>query len=80
MAEQKELDSVDLTGAPWWKSSYSENGNQACVETALIPGVSVTPGMAVKDSKDPESPILRFSAEAWTAFVGFAQEIGPDLP
>jgi hypothetical protein len=39
------------------------NGN--CVEIAALPGG----GVAVRDSKDPEGPILRFTAGEWAAFV-----------
>ncbi|MDH6579780.1 DUF397 domain-containing protein [Kitasatospora sp. MAP5-34] len=57
-------DPVDLTGASWFKSSYSNNGGD-CVEVA--PGF---PGMIpVRDSKNPEGPALIFGAEAWTAFT-----------
>ncbi|HKB31223.1 MAG TPA: DUF397 domain-containing protein [Streptosporangiaceae bacterium] len=47
----------------WVKSSYSSNEGD-CVEISPIPD-----GMAVRDSKDPDGPILRFSADAWRAFV-----------
>jgi hypothetical protein len=47
----------------WQKSSYStQQGN--CVEVAPLPE-----GAAVRDSKDPEGPALRFTADAWRAFV-----------
>jgi hypothetical protein len=47
----------------WKKSSYSTaQGN--CIEVA-----SVRQGSAVRDSKDPDGPVLRFSANAWHAFV-----------
>ncbi|MFH8585736.1 DUF397 domain-containing protein [Streptomyces celluloflavus] len=47
------------------KSSYSGgNAGQECVEVAAnIPGV-----IAVRDSKDPDGPILRFAPEQWSAF------------
>ncbi len=47
----------------WRRSSYS-GGQGNCVE--------VTPlrdGAAVRDSKDPEGPALRFTADAWRAFL-----------
>ncbi|MFE6500940.1 DUF397 domain-containing protein [Kitasatospora sp. NPDC057738] len=57
-------DGVDLSGAQWFKSSYSGNGGQ-CVEVA--PGF---PGLApVRDSKDPDGSALVFPAEAWMSFV-----------
>jgi hypothetical protein len=55
-----------LTGAAWFKSSYSNNQGGACVEGArLAAGV-----MAIRDSKDPHGPALIFRADAWAAFVG----------
>ncbi|MFD8755039.1 DUF397 domain-containing protein [Kitasatospora sp. NPDC059577] len=57
-------DRVDLDGASWGKSSYSNNGG-SCVEVAPgFPGV-----MPVRDSKDPSGPTLLFPAEAWASFV-----------
>lgn len=51
----------------WRKSSYS-GGAGACVEIA-VPTVGA---VAVRDSKDPSGPQLRFSAEAWRAFAAAA--------
>ncbi|MFI1964365.1 DUF397 domain-containing protein [Streptomyces pathocidini] len=47
------------------KSSFSGgNAGQECVEVATnIPGT-----VAVRDSKDPEGPTLRFRPSAWAAF------------
>ena len=45
------------------KSSHS-SGNGECVEVACnIPGA-----VAVRDSKDADGPILRFTPFAWKAF------------
>ncbi|WP_435837682.1 DUF397 domain-containing protein [Streptantibioticus parmotrematis] len=51
----------------WFTSSYSSNGGD-CVEVAadLIAPQGVVP---VRDSKDPEGPVLTFRASAFTAFV-----------
>ncbi|MGW7583064.1 DUF397 domain-containing protein [Kitasatospora sp. NPDC054768] len=58
------VDGVDLFGARWFKSSYSNNGG-SCVEVAPD-----FPGLApVRDSKDPQGPALVFPAEAWVSFV-----------
>ncbi len=44
----------------WVKSSYSANSGD-CIEVARnIPGI-----VAVRDSKDPHGPVLRFTADEW---------------
>jgi hypothetical protein len=48
----------------WRKSSYT-SGQGNCVEVADMPD-----SHAVRDSKDPEGPILRFSEDSWRAFLG----------
>lgn len=58
MSDQREV------GLVWRKASAStSNGN--CVEVAAIAGG----GAAVRDSKDPDGPVLRFTAAEWAAFV-----------
>ncbi len=47
----------------WRKSTYSDP-QANCVEVAPLPD-----GMGVRDSKDPGGPVLRFSADAWRAFL-----------
>ena len=56
------------SGSHWVKSSLSfSNGN--CVEVAnLSEG-----GVAVRNSRDPEGPVLRFTPDEWHAFLGGAQ-------
>ncbi|MFE4977992.1 DUF397 domain-containing protein [Kitasatospora sp. NPDC056651] len=55
---------VDLTGARWFKSSYSQQGGN-CLEMAPgFPGL-----MPVRDSKDPYGPALAFPSDAWSSFV-----------
>ncbi|MFI9362593.1 DUF397 domain-containing protein [Kitasatospora sp. NPDC053057] len=51
-------------GTRWRKSSHS-GGQGACVEIAGPAAGAV----AVRDSKDPAGPQLRFSTEAWNAFA-----------
>ncbi|MER6127596.1 DUF397 domain-containing protein [Streptomyces sp. NPDC001795] len=48
----------------WTKSSYSA-GNGACVEVKS----PTAAGLAVRDSKVSEGPVLAFPADAWNAFV-----------
>ncbi|MFF4381030.1 DUF397 domain-containing protein [Kitasatospora sp. NPDC001547] len=55
---------LDLAGAKWRKSTYS-NGQGGCIEVADgYRGV-----MPVRDSKDPLGPALVFPAEEWVSFV-----------
>ena len=53
----------DLSTAVWWKSSRS-NGQGQCVECTYGDGV-----LALRDSKDPQGPVLRFTRTGWSAFV-----------
>ena len=53
------------SGLHWTKSSLSlSNGN--CVEVASLPGDQI----GVRDSKDAEGPVLRFTPDEWNAFLG----------
>ncbi|HUR03482.1 MAG TPA: DUF397 domain-containing protein [Nonomuraea sp.] len=49
--------------ATWFKATFSDNGG-GCVEVALGED-----GVAVRDSKDPEGPVLHFTDEEWGAFL-----------
>ena len=52
----------------WVKSSLSySNGN--CVEVASLPDGEI----GVRDSKNPDGPVLRFTPDEWRAFVGGAR-------
>ncbi|MET8281855.1 DUF397 domain-containing protein [Micromonospora sp. NPDC005174] len=56
---------MELTGARWRKSSRSNGSGGNCVEVAdNLSGL-----VAVRDSKDPDGPVLVFEPEAWRAFV-----------
>ncbi|MFJ3217458.1 DUF397 domain-containing protein [Kitasatospora sp. NPDC086801] len=67
------MDTTDLTGAVWFKSTRS-NGQSACVEVAIL-NHGIVP---VRDSKDPNGPALVFPADTWTAFVTAIK--GGELP
>ncbi|KAK1180482.1 DUF397 domain-containing protein [Streptomyces sp. NBS 14/10] len=58
-----DLYAIDLSAAKWRKSRYSNAGNQ-CVEITDLPGG----GIAIRDSKNPAFPALRYTAEEWDAF------------
>jgi len=52
----------------WRKSTFSGNGGD-CVEVARnLPGI-----VAVRDSKDPDGPVLTFTADEWRAFISGAR-------
>jgi Domain of unknown function (DUF397) len=56
------------SGSHWVKSSLSfSNGN--CVEIASLPGDEI----GVRNSRDPQGPVLRFTSDEWHAFVGGVQ-------
>jgi len=48
-----------------WRKAAASAANGNCVEVAPTPGG----GVAVRDSKDPQGPILRFTAAEWAAFA-----------
>ncbi|WP_280402434.1 DUF397 domain-containing protein [Nocardia carnea] len=53
----------DLTGASWFKSSYSQPSGD-CVEVAHHDDV-----VGVRDSKNVSGPALVFAAREWDAFI-----------
>nr|WP_242436667.1 DUF397 domain-containing protein [Streptomyces sp. CB02488] len=57
------LYAFDLSTVAWRKATASAGENN-CVEIADLPGG----GRAVRDSKNPERPALRFTATEWAAF------------
>ena len=49
-----------------WRKSTRSGGATNCVEVADgLPAI-----VAVRDSKDPAGPALRFAPDAWDAFTG----------
>ena len=55
----------DQIAPRWRKSGYSGNGGGNCVEVARsLPDV-----VAVRDSKNPDGPILTFSRDEWASFI-----------
>jgi hypothetical protein len=56
---------MDLSRAQWRKASYSGTNGGNCVEVATnLRGV-----VAVRDSKDPDGPVLALDPVAWRAFT-----------
>lgn len=56
---------LNLSTAVWRKSSYSDGGDNNCVEVADgYPGI-----VPVRDSKTPDARPLVFPVGAWSVFV-----------
>ncbi|MFI0712795.1 DUF397 domain-containing protein [Streptomyces inhibens] len=55
----------NLAGTAWRKSSYSDGGEDNCVEVA--DGLPAT--VPVRDSKSPAGPALLFPTDAWSTFI-----------
>lgn len=67
-----ENQSCSVSGAQWRKSTYSE-AHGACVELAPVGG-----GFAVRDSKNPDGPVLAPVRGGWPAFLATVSAGGPD--
>ncbi|HEV2243195.1 MAG TPA: DUF397 domain-containing protein [Streptosporangiaceae bacterium] len=66
---------MDLSRAEWRKASYSSTNGGACVEVASnLPRV-----VAVRDSKQPDGPVLAVTLDEWQAFCAGVKrgEFGP---
>jgi Domain of unknown function (DUF397) len=77
---------VDVTRAAWRKSSYSSANGGNCIEVAAWRKSSRSSGnggqcvevadrplhgaVAVRDSKDPDGPVLAVAPQSWQAFTG----------
>jgi hypothetical protein len=59
---------IDFSRATWRKSTRSQQSGQ-CVELARIGGV-----VGVRDSKEPNGPILVFTVEEIAAFLDGASK------
>jgi hypothetical protein len=59
----------------WRKASYSSNGGGNCVEV----GTGLPGSIAVRDSKNPDGPVLSFGPEEWHAFIAGAKRGEFDL-
>jgi hypothetical protein len=61
---------VDLSGAAWRTSSYSGGNGGQCVEVAAIISPDKPERLCVvRDSKNPEGPVLAFSPGQWRIFA-----------
>lgn len=51
-----------------WRKAQRSAGNGACVEVA-----SFTDMVAVRDSKDPDGPVLTYAQAEWNVFLHSAK-------
>ena len=66
---------MDLTRAEWRKSSRSGGNGGNCVEVARnLPRI-----VAVRDSKNPDGPVLAIKAATWRAFIADVKADEHDL-
>jgi len=63
----------DPSAVQWRKSSWSHNNG--CVEVAFIQSK-----VAVRDSKNPNGPVLEFSTLEWAAFLSGVRDGELDQP
>jgi hypothetical protein len=62
-----------MIGSQWRKSSYSSS-NANCVEVR-----SETQVIDVRDSKNPDGPVLSFGSEDWAVFIAGVKQGEFDL-
>lgn len=55
----------DLPATTWRKSSYSDGSGGNCVEVTHLD----TQQVAIRDSKDPDGPVLVIAAAEFAAFL-----------
>lgn len=58
---------IDVTRAPWRKSSYSGGNGGSCVEVAPVPGM-----VGVRDTKDRARGHFAVTRAAWQEFAAAA--------
>ena len=54
---------MEITDLTWRKSSYSGGNGGSCVEVAN------TDEVLVRDTQDPNGPVLRFTPGTWRRFA-----------
>jgi hypothetical protein len=72
----------DLSRAKWRKSSYSNGTGGSCVEITELtsPASDNKHAVAVRDSKDPQGPVLALTARQWRTFTAGVKAGEFDLP
>ncbi|MFF7313713.1 DUF397 domain-containing protein [Streptomyces sp. NPDC008137] len=59
----------DLTTAVWRKSSYSDGGDNNCVEVANTPAT-----IHIRDSKTPDTPYVTVASTTWASFLTYVTD------
>ncbi|MBO2451793.1 DUF397 domain-containing protein [Actinomadura barringtoniae] len=59
----------------WRKSTSSQGGGTDCVEVA-----DLAEACGVRDSKDPDGPVLSFTRKEWAGFLSTIKSDRYDLP
>lgn len=59
------MPSPELAGATWFKSTRSSGNGGQCLEVARLDDGRC----AVRDSKNPDGPVLIFTPAEWAAFT-----------
>jgi hypothetical protein len=67
------LNNLEVSDLQWRKARRSAN-NGACVEVAPANGQII-----IRDSKDQDGPVIRYSASSWHIFLGGAKKGQFDL-
>lgn len=60
---------TDPTGRRWRTSSYSGSSNN-CIQAATS-----SPGIALRDSKNPHGPVLTITSRAWRDFIQAIKDV-----
>jgi len=56
---------MDISNLTWRKASHSTSNGGNCVEVAQVSA----PAVAVRDSKNPDGPVLVLTPRQWRAFA-----------
>ena len=65
---------LDLSGASWRTSSFSQDGGE-CVQAAFLPDGTI----ALRNSRDPDGAVLIYTPREWDAFLKGAKDGEFDL-
>lgn len=72
---------MDLSDVAWRTSSYSGGNGGQCIEVAAVTDRENDPARAcaIRDSRDPDGPVIAFSSEQWRRFAAGVRDGKFDL-